>query len=259
MDATKYKEVKTKPSTPFGIFSKECKACHIKKHGKVGEFEVSLTEFTKKCSERWKTMTEKEKRRFNQMSEADKKACKEARKKMKDINAPKKPMSSFFWFCEYERRLPKPDFGLKTLSKELGKKWKDVVPEMKAKFEICAKKDKIRYQKELAEYQASLQSKEEKIPLKNEALEDRGNWFETTDDSISVSETRLYNSMDEETTENQAVSTAIEVHGTEIMKIELASTSNRNSQVAEVADNENEWPHINLAQTSNRTYYKPRN
>ena len=37
------------------------------------DFQVSLTEFTKKCSERWKTMTEKEKRRFNQMADADKK------------------------------------------------------------------------------------------------------------------------------------------------------------------------------------------
>ena len=38
--------------------------------------QVGLTEFTKKCSERWKTMTEKEKRRFNQMADADKKVFK---------------------------------------------------------------------------------------------------------------------------------------------------------------------------------------
>merc|ERR1719367_1911078 len=64
-----------KPKKPLECFIEACKNRHIEKHGKVGEEEVSLTEFTKKCSERWRTMTEKEKRRFNQMADADKKEC----------------------------------------------------------------------------------------------------------------------------------------------------------------------------------------
>merc|ERR1712150_224705 len=92
-----------KPRKPLECFIQICKTRHIEKHGKVGIHEVSLNEFTKKCSERWKTMTEKEKRRFNQMADADKKLFKEELKKRRDHNAPKKPMTSFFWFCEIAR------------------------------------------------------------------------------------------------------------------------------------------------------------
>lgn len=56
--------------TAYAFFVQICRDEHKRKHP---DEQVSLTEFTKKCSERWKTMTEKEKRRFNQMADADKK------------------------------------------------------------------------------------------------------------------------------------------------------------------------------------------
>lgn len=154
--------------TAYAFFVQICRDEHKRKHP---DEQVSLNEFTKKCSERWKTMTEKEKRRFNQMADADKKLFKEELKRTRDHNAPKKPMSAFFWFCEVARPKiqeirkdqGKEKLGLTELSKELGKQWTRQTEETKAAFQILVDKDKDRYRKELREYQESQRNKKQKI------------------------------------------------------------------------------------------------
>merc|ERR1719220_1134592 len=176
MKLNKVEEIRAtkKPKKPLECFIEACKKRHIEKHGKVGEEEVSLTEFTKKCSERWKTMTEKEKRRFNQMADADKKECIQERRKMRRNNAPKKPMTAFFWFCEKARpRIQEirkaqglEKLGLTQLSKELSKQWSVQPEHVKVKLQEIVEKDKARYQKELLAYQESEKlKKEENIKL----------------------------------------------------------------------------------------------
>jgi len=179
----KKEEIKAikKPRKPLECFIETCKNHHINKHGKVGVAEVSLTEFTKKCSERWKTMTEKEKRRFNQMADADKKLCKEEKKKMRDNNAPKKPMTAFLWFCEkarpqiQEERRAKglEKLGLKEMSKELGKQWAMQTEQVKVKLQEIVEKDKARYAKEMIEYEKiQKENKENAIKLETKEKEE---------------------------------------------------------------------------------------
>jgi len=157
--------------TAYAFFVQICRDEHKRKHP---DEQVSLTEFTKKCSERWKTMTEKEKRRFNQMADADKKECIQERKKMRRNNAPKKPMTAFFWFCEKAR--PKiqesrkaqglEKLGLTQLSKELSKQWSVQPDYVKEKLQEIVENDKARYKKELLAYQESEKlKKEENIKL----------------------------------------------------------------------------------------------
>merc|ERR1719454_1822342 len=74
---------------------------------------VEFSEFNKKCTERWKTMSDVEKKRFNMLSEMDKKRydheMKSFRshgegskgkktKKVKDPNAPKRPQTAYLFF-----------------------------------------------------------------------------------------------------------------------------------------------------------------
>lgn len=116
-------------------------------------------------------MTEKDKKRFDEMSQKDRKRYEEEmskwvppagsgldakgkkRKKVKDPNAPKRPMSAFFWFNGEERakvRALHPDWGIGQIGKELGQRWEACTN--KKKFEELAAKDRLRWEKEQAAY-----------------------------------------------------------------------------------------------------------
>ncbi|KAJ8867109.1 hypothetical protein PR048_032972 [Dryococelus australis] len=116
-------------------------------------------------------MLDKEKKRFHEMAEKDKKrydtemegyvppkgekARGRKRKHLKDPNAPKRSLSAFFWFCNDERSKVKamnPEYGVGDISKELGRRWSDVAPDVKSKYEAMAEKDKARYEREMSAY-----------------------------------------------------------------------------------------------------------
>lgn len=163
--------------TAYAFFVQTCREEYKKKHP---EEQVDFAEFSKKCAERWKTMTDNEKKRFNQMAESDKKrfeaemgtyvpptqiGAKKGRKqkKQKDPNAPKRSMSGFFWFSSEGRvkvKAANPDFSIGDVAKELGKQWADLNEKDKSRFEAMAEKDRERYEREKTEYH---------LKLKNEA------------------------------------------------------------------------------------------
>lgn len=247
-------EAKTKPSTALCMFISMCKDHHIGKHGEVGKFEVGLTEFTKKCSERWKTMTEKEKRRFNLMADADKKACKEARRKMKDPNAPIKPMSSFFWFCEAQRpkiKASNKEMDLKGLAKELGKRWAEVDPEVKAKCEAAAKKDKERYEEEFCKYQTTLKNTK-KEGIQTENIENESIIYENKGNSFSNLEAKIFNTSDDDNLDNEDLINSNELKSAE--ETEDASNTKENVLAQKESNVECEWSNVNLAKKCRRSY-----
>ena len=154
--------------TAYAFFVQTCREEHKKKHP---DENVIFAEFSKKCAERWKTMLDKEKKRFHEMAEKDKKRYDtemegytppkgektrgKKRKHIKDPNAPKRSLSAFFWFCNDERSKVKamnPEFGVGDIAKELGRRWSDVDPELKSKYEAMAEKDKARYDREMTAY-----------------------------------------------------------------------------------------------------------
>jgi hypothetical protein len=144
-------------------FREECKK-------KNPNATVPLAEFSKQVSEKWKTISDKEKKRYEDMAAKDKERYddqmvdyvppageggkrKRGSKAHKDPNAPKRGLSAFFCFSNEERAKVKaknPGYSVGDVAKELGKRW-EVCPN-RAKYEALAAKDKERYEREMAAY-----------------------------------------------------------------------------------------------------------
>jgi len=153
-------------TTAYAFFVQTCRE-ELKK--KNPNESVVFAEFAKKCGEKWKAMSAKDKKRFDDMAEKDKARFEKEMstytpaegsgkrgkkgKATKDPNAPKRSLSAFFCFCNEERAKVKakyPSYTVGDVAKELGKRW-EVCPN-KPKFEEIAAKDKQRYEREMAAY-----------------------------------------------------------------------------------------------------------
>jgi len=151
----------------YTFFVQTCREEHRKKHPNEN---VNFTEFSKKCAERWKQMTEKEKKRFGEMADKDKQRYDKemanyvpppsegkTKRKKKDPNAPKRPLSAFFLFCADERpsvKVSHPEYSVGEVAKEMGERWAKVSPETKAKYEAAASSEKQRYEKDMVAFKA---------------------------------------------------------------------------------------------------------
>lgn len=153
----------------YAFFVQICREEHKKQHP---DENVIFTEFSKKCSERWRTMSEKERKRFHELADQDKKRYEtemegytpsenekgrrgKKRKQIKDPNAPKRPLTAFFLFINDERSKVKqanPEYTVGEVSKELGRRWAAADPSIKGKYEEMADKQKARYEREMTEY-----------------------------------------------------------------------------------------------------------
>ena len=115
-------------------------------------------------------MTDKEKKRFAEMADKDKVRYDREmsaytppsgeggrKRKKKDPNAPKRPLSAFFLFCADERPAVKvvyPNYSVGDVAKELGDRWNKVSADVKQKYEQKANKDKLRYEQDMNAYKA---------------------------------------------------------------------------------------------------------
>ncbi|CAD7683058.1 unnamed protein product [Nyctereutes procyonoides] len=121
------KEPRGKMSS-YAFFMQNCQEEH-KKHL---DASVNFSEFSKKCSERWKTMSAKEKGEFEDMGKGKQK------KKFKDPNAPKRPPSAFFLFCsEYHPKIKGEHLSLSIgdVAKKPGEMWNITLLQRKEKYE----------------------------------------------------------------------------------------------------------------------------
>ena len=149
----------------YAFFVQTCREEHKKKHP---DASVNFSEFSKKCSERWKTMSAKEKGKFEDMAKADKARYEremktyippkgETKKKFKDPNAPKRPPSAFFLFCsEYRPKIKgeHPGLSIGDVAKKLGEMWNNTAVDDKQPYEKKAAKLKEKYEKDIAAYRA---------------------------------------------------------------------------------------------------------
>lgn len=89
------------------------------------------------------------KKRPKKDSEDDAYVAKQTKgEKVKDPNAPKRPMSSYFHFMNAERNALKtvePDLKFGELTKKLTDRWKALSDKEKKKYEELAATDKERY------------------------------------------------------------------------------------------------------------------
>ena len=76
-------------------------------------------------------------------------------KKRKDPRIPKRPMTSFMFFCnEFRNQIweANPEFKIGDVAKELGKRWKKLSEQEKEKYSKMNEDDKERYEEEYETY-----------------------------------------------------------------------------------------------------------
>lgn len=147
----------------YTFFVQKCRDEHRKANPNEN---ANFSEFSKKCAEKWKTMTESEKSKFAAQAEIDKQRFeremaayqpgeKRGKKRKKDPLAPKRPLSAFFHYCKEERPKLKalnPSLSVGDIAKELGERWNHTAPGDKLIYEEAAQRDKERYEKEMTEF-----------------------------------------------------------------------------------------------------------
>ncbi|XP_067944798.1 high mobility group protein B2-like isoform X3 [Watersipora subatra] len=175
--------------TSYAAFVQVCRDEHKRKHP---DDQIVFAEFSKKCSERWRSMSDKEKKRFEDIAAKDKARYQREmagyvppagdtgnkRKAKKDPNAPKRALSAFFFFCgEFRGQVKEknPDFTVGDIAKELGKRWEKVTD--KSKYEKMAADDKVRYEKAMLAYNkgaaaSSAKKSRATVPSDDESEED---------------------------------------------------------------------------------------
>uniref|UniRef100_A0A2K5PY13 High mobility group protein B3 n=1 Tax=Cebus imitator TaxID=2715852 RepID=A0A2K5PY13_CEBIM len=138
----------------YAFFVQTCREEHKKKNPEV---PVNF---------RWKTMSGKEKSKFDEMAKADKvRYDREMKdygpakggKKKKDPNAPKRPPSSFFLFCSEFRpkiKATNPGISIGDVAKKLGEMWNNLNDSEKQPYITKAAKLKEKYEKDVADYKS---------------------------------------------------------------------------------------------------------
>ena len=183
----------------YAFFVQTCREEHKKKHL---DASVNFSEFSKKCSERWKTMSATEKGKFEDMAKADQAPFeremktyippKGETKKFKDPSAPKRSPSAFFLFySEYCLKIKgkHPGLSIGDVAKKLGEMWNDTAADDKQPYEKAAKL-KEKYEKDIVAYRAKGKPdaakkgvvKAEKSKKKKEEEEDEEDEEEEEDD-----------------------------------------------------------------------------
>uniref|UniRef100_F6Y4D4 High mobility group protein B2 n=1 Tax=Monodelphis domestica TaxID=13616 RepID=F6Y4D4_MONDO len=157
------KNIKGKVSS-YAFFMHVCREEQRKKNPGAS---VNFSDFSKKCSAKWKIISDKEKGRFVAMAKADKvryeremkvyMAPKRKTKKFKDPNAPKRPPPAFFLFCSDYRPKIKgehPFLSIGGMAKKLGELWSNTAADDKQPYKKRAAKLKEKYVKDIAAYWA---------------------------------------------------------------------------------------------------------
>lgn len=137
------------------------------------ETKPVFTEISKLASEKWKTLSDSEKKQFIDLAAIDKqrfaeemknyeppekeivkmKKTKRAKKEAKDPNKPKKPMTAFFFFSNEFRQSVKqsnPEFKVGDIAKALGEMWSKC--EDKSKYIKMNEDAKVEYEKAMEKY-----------------------------------------------------------------------------------------------------------
>uniref|UniRef100_A0A2K6PZ55 HMG box domain-containing protein n=1 Tax=Rhinopithecus roxellana TaxID=61622 RepID=A0A2K6PZ55_RHIRO len=117
------KKPKGKMST-YAFYVQMCREEHKKKNPEV---PVNFAEFSKKCSERWKTMSGKEKSKFDEIAKVD-----------------KVPPSGFFLFCSElgpKIKSTNPTISIGDMAKKLGAMWNNLNDSEKQPYITKAEKD----------------------------------------------------------------------------------------------------------------------
>lgn len=123
--------------------------------------DYSITDVAKELGRRWATIDPGLKQQYEQRYQAARKvfdqemSAYKPQKKKKDPNAPKQPLSAYFIFSTEERLKVKnenPNYSICEVAKELGRRWAEMDPSLKQRFQARAEEGRQKYDVEMAAY-----------------------------------------------------------------------------------------------------------
>jgi hypothetical protein len=172
---------------------------------KRGENISKVAEFTKAVSEKWRNLTDAQKKPFEAQAAKDKEryqkemagyvppkgmaTSKAAKRAAKDPNKPKRAQSAYFLFLADFRAKNKNKFqhdgGHKDLIKAAGQAWNDMSDEEKVPYQKKHEVEKAKYDTAMANYSAGGAAKKAKkaAPVESEEDEDDEEEEEEEDES----------------------------------------------------------------------------
>ncbi len=163
-------EVPKKPTTPYFAFQAENRP-----RIKAANPDTKVADISKIIGTEWHALSDKDKKKYFDLTEKDKtRYAKEvekyekqhgklpekerknkSNKKVKDPNAPKRPMNAFMYFAKENRQSinnTHPEAKQSEIAKLLGTEWTGMNEKKKKKYVQLAEKDKERYVSEKANY-----------------------------------------------------------------------------------------------------------
>jgi len=145
-----------KPLSAYFLFSQ---AERLKVKGENPEF--SVIDVAKEIGRRWATVDpllkatyEKKYQEAKELYDIEMGPYK-TQKKKKDPKAPKQPMSAYFIFSAEQRSKVKdenPSLSFTEIAKELGRRWGDLNPSEKQKYQARADQERVKYENNMNSY-----------------------------------------------------------------------------------------------------------
>jgi upstream-binding transcription factor len=175
------------PKTPYMIFCKEKRVEHP---------NMKIPEFSKLMGAEWKKLSDQEKVPFiyKSVNERDRYAVEmkeyrapsqeelvKRKKSSKEENLPKRPVSSYMYFCKDKRKeveVANPGFEFKQVNSELGRMWREVfyTQEQRVVWIDLAEYDRKRYQEEMKSklvQEVRQEVPQEELSIKEDLLVDK--------------------------------------------------------------------------------------
>merc|ERR1719251_525483 len=144
-----------KPLSAYFLFSQEERL-----KVKAENPDYSITEVAKELGKRWATLNPDIKTVYEQRYQDARRVYETEMntykpKKKKDPNAPKQPLSAYFIFSTEERLKVKeenPQFSICEVAKELGRRWAEMDPQVKQRYQQRAEEERQKYDNDMANY-----------------------------------------------------------------------------------------------------------
>ncbi|XP_076468813.1 high mobility group protein B3-like isoform X2 [Babylonia areolata] len=124
---------------------------------KAGKNISKIAEFTKECSAKWREMTDKDKKPFDEQAAKDKERYDAEmtayRGKKVDPNKPKRPMTAYFIFLgDFRIKMKNRGVDHKEILRLAGEEWRNMSAEQKKPYEKRSVEAGKKYELEMAEY-----------------------------------------------------------------------------------------------------------
>jgi len=144
-----------KPLSAYFLFSQEERL-----KVKAENPDYSITEVAKELGKRWATLNPDIKNSYEQRYQDARRVYEQELnnykpKKKKDPNAPKQPLSAYFIFSTEERLKVKesnPHYSICEVAKELGRRWAEMDPQVKQRYQARAEEERQKYDNDMANY-----------------------------------------------------------------------------------------------------------